>query len=137
MFGLPGKYAIARRLIGDWLERRSEEPWAGDEVKQVEIEDGTYRRAVTVGLLGSVHVDVSRPSSTIMPSIDGGSLTTLELSYESPFAGSDCERGASSLKQTFGSSALISVGEANASLPFIFAPLFLFLLLANRLCSDL
>lgn len=40
VFGLPGKYAIARRLIGDWLEQKRGEEWAGDAVKQVFIDEG-------------------------------------------------------------------------------------------------
>lgn len=39
-FSVPGKYAIANVLLSRWVARSSSCPWAGDNIKSVEISQG-------------------------------------------------------------------------------------------------
>ena len=40
-FSLPGQYAIAYGLLNRWAASKIDVPWAGEDVKTVEIDEGS------------------------------------------------------------------------------------------------
>ncbi|KAF5828599.1 hypothetical protein DUNSADRAFT_17335 [Dunaliella salina] len=42
-FNVPGPWSLANRLIKSWLSEHHHEPWAGDDIPQVAIDEGVFK----------------------------------------------------------------------------------------------